>query len=97
MSLTELIKFLNKKGFSNTVQILIQFNDHKAEIHEFFDELNKFSYYNAFYRIKDTLIEKGLITIYRNEGKKYIRLSKEGVIVYEKLVEINAIIKKKIN
>ena len=93
MILTDLIDFLKKKGFRDTFQVLTQFKNNKADKHSFYNELNKFSYYNSFFRVKDELIEKGLIVIERDaKKKKQIRLTKKGLLVYNKLVEINDLI-----
>ena len=87
-----LINFLKKKGFWDTYQILIQLKGHKTDIHSFYKKLNEFSYYNSFFRVKDELINKGLIEIVRVARKKYIKLTKKGVEVYNKLSEINDLI-----
>lgn len=86
------INLLNKKGFYKVIEVLANFKGFKAEIHTFYRELNKNSYYNSFYRLKDDLIAKGLININSSKGKKYIRLSKKVTAVYNKLVEINNIL-----
>ena len=64
-------------------------------MHTFYKKLNEFSYYNAFFRVKGYLLEKGLIRITRKKGRKYINLTKKGIDIYNKLVEIEAMIKKK--
>ncbi len=93
MILNDLINFLKKKGFRDSLQVLTQFKNFKADKHTFYNELNKFSYYNSFFRVKEELIEKGLIVIERDaKKKKQIRLTKKGQQVYNKLVEINDLI-----
>ena len=87
-----LINFLKKKGFWDTYQILSQSKGHKTDIHSFYKKLNAFSYYNSFFRVKDELINKGLIEIVQVGRKKYIKLTKKGVEVYNKLIEINDLI-----
>jgi predicted transcriptional regulator len=42
--------------------------------------------------VKEDLIEKGLIKIEKNAKKKMIKLTKKGLDVYNKLVEINDLI-----
>ena len=68
------------------------FKNNKVDKHTFYNELNKFSYYNSFFRVKDELIKKGLIKIEVDANKKYIVLTEKGLNVYNKLVEINKII-----
>lgn len=92
MILDDLISFLKKKGFRDTFHVLTQFKNYKADKHTFYNELNKFSYYNSFFRVKEDLIEKGLISIEKINKKKHIRLTKKGMQVYNKLVEINDLI-----
>ena len=93
MILNDLINFLKKKGFRDTFEVLTQFKNHKADKHTFYNELNKFSYYNSFFRVKEELIAKGLIVIERDaKKKKQIRLTRKGLQVYNKLVEINNLI-----
>ncbi len=91
MSITDLTSLLKKKGFRDTYHILASKN-FKCEKHAFYNELNKFSYYNSFFRIKDELIKRGLLEIKINDGKKYITLTKRGVDVYNKLIEIKNLI-----
>ena len=73
--------------------MLTQSKNYKVDKHTFYNELNKFSYYNSFFRVKDDLIQKGLITIEQNVNKKkYIKLTDKGLDVFNRLVEINALI-----
>ena len=88
----DLVWFLKKKGFRDTYQVLTQFKNYKTDKHTFYNELNKFSYYNSFFRVKEDLIKRGLIAIEQNKKKKYIKLTEKGLLVYEKLVEINELI-----
>lgn len=89
----ELISFLKKKGFRDTFQVLTQFNNNKTDKHTFYNELNKFSYYNSFFRVKEELISKGLIEIEVNQNrKKFIKLTQKGLDVFNRLVEINELI-----
>ena len=92
MSINELINFLKRKGFKDTFQILIEVKNNRVETHEFYRELNKFSYYNSFFRVKTDLIKKELIVIEQKNSKKFIGLTEKGLKVYNKLVEINNII-----
>ncbi len=88
----DLVWFLKKKGFRDTYQVLTQFKNYKTDKHTFYNELNKFSYYNSFFRVKEDLIQRGLIAIEQNKKKKYIKLTEKGLLVYDKLVEINELI-----
>jgi len=88
----ELIGFLKKKGFRDTFQVLTQFKNNKTDKHTFYNELNKFSYYNSYFRVKSDLLKKGLISIKTINKKKYIQLTKKGLQVYNKLIEINELI-----
>jgi len=88
----DLVWFLKKKGFRDTYQVLTQFKNYKTDKHTFYNELNKFSYYNSFFRVKEDLIARGLIAIEQNKKKKYIKLTDKGLLVYDKLVEINELI-----
>ena len=89
MSLDDLFNIFKKKGFRETYEILTKFKNFKTNIHTFYKELNKFSYYNSFLRVKDKLIRKGLIIIETQNREKIIRLTKKGINIYLKLVEIN--------
>jgi hypothetical protein len=95
MVINDLISFLKKKGFRDTLAVLTQFKNFKVDKHTFYNELNKFSYYNSFFRVKDDLIDKGLIEIEQNNKKKYVKLTEKGLDVYNRLVEINKLINSK--
>lgn len=95
MSIDDLINFLKKKGFRDTLEVLIQFKGYKTDKHTFYNELNKFSYYNSFFRVKEDLINKGLIEIELNNKKKYFKLTDKGLDVYNRLVAINELINNK--
>ena len=95
MAIEELISFLKKKGFRDTLEVLTQFKNYKTDKHTFYNELNKFSYYNSFFRVKDDLIRRGLIEIELNDKKKYVKLTDKGLDVYNRLVEINKLINAK--
>lgn len=94
MEIEELINFLKKKGFRDTLHVLTQYNGKKIDKHTFYNELNKFSYYNSFFRVKDDLLKKGLIRIEKKDDSKFIKLTEKGLEVYNKLIEINHIINK---
>ena len=92
MAVNDVISFLKKKGFRDTFQVLTQYKNFETDKHTFYNELNKFSYYNSFFRVKEDLIKRGLIKIEINNKKKMIKLTKKGLDVYNKLVEINDLI-----
>jgi predicted transcriptional regulator len=89
MIFEDLIGLLKKKGFKDTLAVLINQKDYKTDKHTFYNELNKFSYYNSFFRVKEVLINKGLIEIENTSKVKYIKLTKKGLDVYNKLKDIN--------
>jgi len=94
MIFEELIGLLKKKGFKDTLAVLVSKKDYKTDKHTFYNELNKFSYYNSFFRVKDDLIRKGLIEIENTSKVKYIRLTEKGLDVYNKLKDISDMLKK---
>jgi predicted transcriptional regulator len=93
MIFEELIGLLKKKGFKDTMHVLINQKNYKIDKHTFYNELNKFSYYNSFFRVKDELIRKGLIEIENTSKVKYIKLTEKGLEVYNKLNDINNMVK----
>ncbi|MFW9882092.1 MAG: hypothetical protein ACFFG0_54200 [Candidatus Thorarchaeota archaeon] len=93
MIFEDLIGLLKKKGFKDTLAVLINQKDYKTDKHTFYNELNKFSYYNSFFRVKEELINKGLIEIENTSKLKYIKLTDKGLEVYNKLKEINDMVK----
>ncbi len=56
MIFEDLIGMLKKKGFKDTLYVLTK-NNNRLDKHAFYNELNKFSYYNSFFRVKDDLIK----------------------------------------
>ncbi|MFX1391095.1 MAG: hypothetical protein ACFE9Z_13605 [Promethearchaeota archaeon] len=93
MIFEELIGLLKKKGFKDTLAVLIKQKDYRTDKHTFYNELNKFSYYNSFFRVKEELIKKGLIEIENTSKVKYIKLTNKGLDVYNKLKDINDMVK----
>ncbi|MFW9898138.1 MAG: hypothetical protein ACFFDO_02610 [Candidatus Thorarchaeota archaeon] len=92
MTIDDLTALIKKKGFRDTFHILTSSKDYKCEKHAFYNELNQFSYYNSFFRIKEELLKRELIEIEINDSKKHIKLTEKGIEVYHKLMEINDII-----
>ncbi|MFX0003194.1 MAG: hypothetical protein ACFFAA_06205 [Promethearchaeota archaeon] len=93
MIFEDLIGMLKKKGFKDTLHVLINQKDYKTDKHTFYNELNKFSYYNSFFRVKEELVQKGLIEIENTSKVKYIKLTEKGLDVYNKLKEISDMLK----
>jgi hypothetical protein len=93
MIFEELIGLLKKKGFKDTLAVLINQKDYRTDKHTFYNELNKFSYYNSFFRVKEELIKKGIIEIENTSKVKYIKLTNKGLDVYNKLKDINDMVK----
>ncbi len=91
--LKEIIGLLKKRGFKDTFQVLINQDNYKTDIHTFYNELKKFSYYNSFARVKEELIKKGIIEIEHNNSRvKYFKLTIKEVALYNKLSEVNDLI-----
>ena len=87
--------FLKQKGVRDTFQVLTQFENYKIDMRTFYKELKKVSYYNSFYRVKDALIEKGIIFIRKDKNKKYVSLTQKGINIFNKLIELDELIKQK--
>lgn len=84
---------MKKNGFKHTMQILSKRKDSKMSKHAFYKELNKFSYYNSFLRVKDALLDRDIITIKKNKSSKLeIALTPKGVVILKKLKEINELL-----
>lgn len=93
MVFQELIKLLTQKGFKDTFSILSKQKNFQVDKHTFYNQLNNFSYYNSFIRIKNKLLNKGLIELtYNNNKFKSIKLTKKGITLLTKLREINELI-----
>lgn len=86
---------MKKKGFKDTLQILSKRKDYKINKHTFYKELNKFSYYNSFLRVKDILLNRNIIYVKKNKNKKLeISLTPKGVVILEKIEELNDLFTK---
>lgn len=92
MTIVNIINFIKKKGFRDTFEVLSKFKNFQTDKHTFYNELNKISYYNSFFRVKDELINKGLITIEKVNKKKQISLTEKGLNVFNKLMELNDLV-----
>ncbi|MBA7505110.1 hypothetical protein ES706_03773 [subsurface metagenome] len=86
---------MKKKGFKDTLQILSKRKDYKINKHTFYKELNKFSYYNSFLRVKDILLNRDIIYVKKNKNKKLeISLTPKGIVILEKIEELNELFTK---
>jgi len=94
MDFEKLYLVLNKRGFFNTLQVLSQYKDYRAEKGNFYKKLNEFSNYNSFLRLKDKLLELNLIQVESNNGEEYIGLTKKGKIVFDNLQQLNDLFKE---
>jgi len=92
LTIVNIINFIKKKGFRDTFEVLSKFKNFQTDKHTFYNELNKISYYNSFFRVKDELINKGLITIEKVNKKKQISLTEKGLNVFNKLMELNDLV-----
>ena len=63
---------LNKRGFYDTLEVLDKENE--LSIHDFYQLFNEKSYYNAHLRVRDEMIELGIIKI----NGKMIILTEKG-------------------
>lgn len=88
----DIINIIKKKGFRDTMEILLANGDGKMDKHEFYEKLNDFSHYNSFFRVKEGLINGGIIEMGKNGRDEYIRLTPKGRYICKKLNEMNAII-----
>lgn len=91
----EILDVMKKKGFKDTIQILSKRKEFKMNKHAFYKELNKFSYYNSFLRVKDVLLDRDVILIKKNKNKKLeISLTPKGITILKKLEDLNKIFTK---
>ncbi len=86
---------MKKKGFKDTLQILSKRKEYKMNKHTFYKELNKFSYYNSFLRVKEILLDREIINIKKNKNKRLeISLTPKGIVILEKIEELNELFTK---
>lgn len=76
-------------GYLQTLRILKAHGSFML-LHEFFNELNKESYYNAFYRVKDGMIKLGLIRITKGKNPSIANTIRGGRVrrLLEELITI---------
>lgn len=83
-----------KGGFSKTLSILSEFDKYEAKESRFFSKLQKKGYYlNDFYRVKDDLLEYGVISYRLDKNyEKVLYLTKKGSELYNLLQEIEELL-----
>ena len=84
-----------KKGFGETLEVLSSFKKSEAKQSHFFNTLkeNK-SYLNSFFRVKDDLLKNKLIAYKLDtENEKVIYLTEKGKELYNRILEIENLIK----
>ncbi|MFW9879725.1 MAG: hypothetical protein ACFFG0_42160 [Candidatus Thorarchaeota archaeon] len=79
-----------------TFEALNKFPKLETDIHSFYNELNKISYYNSFFRIKEELIDKEIINISKQNKKTMICLTLKGVMLQNMLNSIEKFIEDSI-
>lgn len=75
-----------------TFEVLNKFDGLETDKHSFYDELNRISYYNTYFRIRDELIEKGIIELYKKGDKTMIKLTVKGLLVQNSLKELEKLL-----
>ena len=91
----KILDIIRKRGFKDTIQILSKRKNFKMNLNSFYDELNKFSYYNSFLRVKDVMLELDIISIQRGKSDKLeISLTEKGITLLKKIEELNEIFLK---
>ncbi|MFX0030093.1 MAG: hypothetical protein ACFE8B_12845 [Candidatus Hermodarchaeota archaeon] len=88
----ELIKLLKRRGVYNTLIIISSFQNFRVDKHTFYHKLNEFSHYNSFIRIKDELIQKGLLEIQLNNSSCYFELTHKGQRMLYLLKELDKLL-----
>lgn len=76
------MKSIHKKGFYQTLSILHSIRG-KVKLVNFYAKFNEDSYYNSFFRVKESLINNKLIEITRNgTNKRFIAITEKGEKVW---------------
>ena len=94
VSNSKFYSYMKKRGFSETLKVLGEFEQYEAVQGKFFEKFEQSqSYYNAYLRVKKILLETGLIKFKLNEqNDKMIFLTDKGQTVLKKLEEIESLI-----
>ena len=87
-------QLFKKRGFTETLTILGSFDKGEAVQKEFFKKFEENeSYYNAYLRVKNFLVENGLIDFKcTQDGTKIIFLTDKGLSLLGKLGEIEILL-----
>ncbi|MHA1720747.1 MAG: hypothetical protein ACTSWX_14335 [Promethearchaeota archaeon] len=85
---------MKKRGFSETLSVLDSFEKKEAVQAKFFEKFEASdSYYNAYLRVKKSLLDTGLIKFKLNDAnEKVIYLTEKGQKVLKKINEIEKLI-----
>lgn len=85
---------MKKRGFSETLAVLNSFDNKEAVQARFFEKFEASdSYYNAYLRVKKSLLDTGLIKFKLNDAnEKVIYLTEKGLKVLKKINEIEKLI-----
>jgi len=85
---------MKKRGFSETLTVLNSFDNKEAVQARFFEKFEESdSYYNAYLRVKKSLLDTGLIKFKLNDAnEKVIYLTEKGLKVLKKINEIEKLI-----
>ena len=87
-----LVNLIKRKGYHDTFKILAFSDDYEISKKDFHKELNDFSNYNSYSRIKNKLIDLDLIQETENNGVSKIKGTDKGIFLYERLIEISNIL-----
>ena len=92
----KIYEYMKKRGFTETLEVLGNFEAQEAVQSKFFESFDaSSSYYNAYLRVKKLLLDVGLIKFKLNDAnEKVIYLTEKGKDVLKKIQEIETIIAK---
>ncbi len=92
-------QLFRKRGFSETMNVLDSFENKEAVQKKFFKNLSDMgSYPNAFFRVKDELLEYDIIAYKLNEeNKKTIYLTEKGSKIWDLITKIEEYLKNNLS
>ena len=87
-------QMMKKRGFSETLKVLGSFEKKEAVQSKFFEKFEQNdSYYNAYLRVKNSLLKTSLIKFKLNDNNdKVIYLTEKGQKVLRKMEEIEKLL-----
>ena len=88
----EFYQLYKRRGFSETLCAIYSSKNHSCTLSEFLEKLEQEanSYYNAFFRVKEDLLDLGLIKYGSNRYKeRVLRLTTKGIRIARLLKEID--------